>query len=178
MSETAAHLVDSVLPHKPIRQWVMTFPVPLRPLLAIRPKIMARCLEITTSTVNAYYRQKAGVKKTQAKTGAVTLIQRFGGAINLNVHFHQLFIDGSYGLDDNKAPTEFHAVAPPTIQELDEVLKKIIQKVTRYLERQKIIIRDEEDHLQIHLSDEDAFTQLQASSSVYRFMTGPRFFEE
>ena len=28
MSETAAHLVDNVLPHKNIRQWVLTFPVP------------------------------------------------------------------------------------------------------------------------------------------------------
>ena len=26
MAETAAHLVDRVLPHQPIRQWVMTFP--------------------------------------------------------------------------------------------------------------------------------------------------------
>ena len=103
----------------------------------------------------------------------MTLIQRFGGAINLNVHVHQLFIDGVYGFDDNKNPTEFHIVAPPTIQELDGVLQKIIQKVTRYLEKQKIIIRDEEDHLQIQFSDEDAFTKLQASSSVYRFMTGP-----
>ncbi|MDL2478836.1 transposase, partial [Klebsiella pneumoniae] len=31
-----------------------------------------------------------------AKTGAVTLIQRFGSALNLNVHFHMLFLDGVY----------------------------------------------------------------------------------
>ena len=29
-------------------------------------------------------------------TGAVTLIQRFGSALNLNVHFHMLFVDGGY----------------------------------------------------------------------------------
>lgn len=29
-------------------------------------------------------------------TGAVTLNLRFGGAINLNVHFHMLFLDGVY----------------------------------------------------------------------------------
>ncbi|MFZ4405529.1 MAG: transposase zinc-binding domain-containing protein [Pseudobdellovibrionaceae bacterium] len=34
MSETAAHLVDHVLPHKSIRQWVLTFPVPIRLCLA------------------------------------------------------------------------------------------------------------------------------------------------
>ena len=27
---------------------------------------------------------------------AVTLIQRFGGALNANIHFHMLFLDGAY----------------------------------------------------------------------------------
>jgi len=30
------------------------------------------------------------------RCGAVTFIQRFGGALNLNVHFHTLFLDGVY----------------------------------------------------------------------------------
>ena len=46
MSETAAHLVDHVLPVKNIRQWVLTFPVPIRLCLAVRPKVMARALDI------------------------------------------------------------------------------------------------------------------------------------
>lgn len=173
MSETAVHLVDSVLPHQPIRQWVMTFPIPLRPLLAIRPKVMSRCLEITTSTINEYYRKKASLAKSQSKTGAVTLIQRFGGAINLNVHFHQLFVDGVYCLDPKADTVDYHAVISPTLEELSQVLEKIIRKVTRYLERQKIIVRDEDDHLQMNLDAEDGFTKLQASSSVYRFLLGP-----
>jgi len=45
MSETAAHLVDSVLPVQNIRQWVISFPFQIRLCLAIRPKIMARALE-------------------------------------------------------------------------------------------------------------------------------------
>jgi putative transposase len=31
-----------------------------------------------------------------SETGAVTLVQRFGSALNLNVHFHMLFLDGVY----------------------------------------------------------------------------------
>jgi len=97
MSETAAHLVDSVLPMKSIRQWVLSFPIPIRLCLAVKPKIMSKALDITQSEISKYYRKKAGFSKTQnGKTGAVTLIQRFGGSLNLNVHFHQLFIDGSY----------------------------------------------------------------------------------
>ena len=37
----------------------------------------------------------AGFTKKQAKTGAVTLIQRFGSALNLNIHFHMLFLEGA-----------------------------------------------------------------------------------
>ena len=34
MAETAAHLVDHVIPHVPVRQWVVSFPIPLRHLFA------------------------------------------------------------------------------------------------------------------------------------------------
>ena len=37
MVETAALLVDHVLPHRPVRQWVLSFPYPLRFLLASQP---------------------------------------------------------------------------------------------------------------------------------------------
>ena len=34
MAETAAHRVDHVIPHVPVRQWVLSLPIPLRLLLA------------------------------------------------------------------------------------------------------------------------------------------------
>src|SRR5690606_26762430 len=39
---------------------------------------------------------KAGLTRASAVTGAVTLIQRFGSALNLNVHFYLLVLDGVY----------------------------------------------------------------------------------
>ncbi len=52
-----------------------------------------------------------------AHAGAVTLIQRFGSALNLNIHFHLLVLDGVYvGGKDRLA---FRRVAPPTKRELD-----------------------------------------------------------
>jgi len=38
----------------------------------------------------------AGMTRTAAKTGAVTLIQRFGSALNANILFYMLFLDGVY----------------------------------------------------------------------------------
>ena len=43
MVESAALLVDEVLPKKPIRQWVLTVPFPLRFLFAAYPELMIRC---------------------------------------------------------------------------------------------------------------------------------------
>lgn len=171
MNETATHLVDSVLPTKPIRQWVISFPFPIRLCLAVRPKIMGKALDITHTTISAYYRKKANLPKAKSKTGAVTLIQRFGGSLNLNVHFHQLFIDGTYELSDQGEPVDFYASDAPTPKELDHVLATIIKRMTRYLEKQKIIVKDEDD-FQLSIPEEDAFSRLQASSVTYRFATG------
>ena len=33
---------------------------------------------------------------SEAQCGVVTFVQRFGGAVNLNVHFHSLVLDGVY----------------------------------------------------------------------------------
>ena len=134
---------------------------------------MAKALDITHSAVSKYYRTKAGVAKPKAKSGAVTLIQRFGGSLNLNVHFHQLFIDGSYKLGLQNEPVDFIVTTPPTLPELDQVLAQIIKRLTKYLERQKIIIKDNDQDFQLNISEEDTFSRLQASSVTYRFATGP-----
>ena len=40
MAQTAAHLVDHVIPHVPVRQWVLALPIPLRLLLTAQPKLV------------------------------------------------------------------------------------------------------------------------------------------
>jgi hypothetical protein len=42
MAQTAAHLVDHVIPQVPVRQWVLSLPIPLRLLLAAQPKLVSR----------------------------------------------------------------------------------------------------------------------------------------
>jgi ribosomal protein S27E len=46
MADSAALLVDDVLPHQPMRQWVLSIPLPLRLLLARNPKVITRVLGI------------------------------------------------------------------------------------------------------------------------------------
>jgi hypothetical protein len=47
---------------------------------------------------------QAGVERASAQCGAVTLMQRFGSALNLNIHLHMLWLDGVYE----------QAIAPPS----------------------------------------------------------------
>jgi hypothetical protein len=86
MAESAALLVDEVLPETPMRQWVLSFQLPLRFLFASRPEIMGRVLGIIYRVLSTHLIRKAGYTASKADTGAVTLIQRFGGTLNLNVH--------------------------------------------------------------------------------------------
>ena len=85
MVDTAAHLVDRVFPRVPVRQWVLSLPFGLRYVLAHDPKMVTAVYGIFARTVFAFLRQMArdyGVDQTQC--GAVTFIQRFGSAANLN----------------------------------------------------------------------------------------------
>jgi len=59
---------------------VLSFPIPLRFLFAAHPHLLAPVLQIIHRTISGFLIQQAGLKRTEADTGAVTLIQRFGSA--------------------------------------------------------------------------------------------------
>ena len=84
MVETAAGLVEHVLPHVPVRQWVLSFPWPLRLLFAARPDLLTRVLGVVTRALSTAAKRRAGLRAgADAETGVVTFIQRFGSALNL-----------------------------------------------------------------------------------------------
>ena len=60
MAESAAMLVDEILPEAPIRQWVLSFPYALRFLFATRPTVMGKVLGIVYRTLAAHQVRKAG----------------------------------------------------------------------------------------------------------------------
>ena len=64
----------------------------------------------------------------------MTLIQRFGSALNLNLHFHVLFIDGVFSPKSN-GDLRFHWVDAPTSKELNALVVTITERVAGYMER-------------------------------------------
>ena len=174
MAESAALLVDEVLPHEPIRQWVLSLPFQLRFLLASRPAITGQVLGIVYRVISTHLVKKAGYSKKTAHTGAVTLIQRFGGALNLNIHFHMLFLDGVY-VDRHDGSVRFRWVSSPTTRELTQLALTIARRVGRYLERQGLLERDAENsYLTMDAISEDSMNQLLGHSITYRIAVGPQ----
>jgi hypothetical protein len=74
----------------------------------------------------------------------VTLIQRFGSALNLNVHFHLLVLDGVYRRE-GEGRLRFVPVPAPTSAELNRLVQRIAERIGRSLERSGLIARDIEN---------------------------------
>ena len=186
MAESAALLVGEVLPEQPmpkalaalagqaLRQWVLSYPFQLRFLFASWPEIMGRVLGIVYRVIATHLVKKAGLTHATARTGAVTLIQRFGSALNLNIHFHMLFLDGVY-IDGADGRVRFRWVKAPTTEELTQLVHTIAHRVGRYLERQGLLERDmENSYLASDAVDDDPMNQLRGHSITYRIAVGPQ----
>jgi hypothetical protein len=86
MAQTAAHLVEGVIPWVPTRQWVVSVSMPLRYWIAASQDLTAQVHTIIRTTICQYYVNQAvtrGSERQQVQPGSVTFIQRFGSAINL-----------------------------------------------------------------------------------------------
>ena len=86
------------MPWVPTRQWVVSVPIPLRYWMAPSKALTATVHTIIRRTIGQYYVHTAvqpGATRATVQPGSVTFVQRFGGSINLNLHVHVLFLEGS-----------------------------------------------------------------------------------
>ena len=126
MADTAAHLVDEVLPRAPVRQWVLSFPYEMRYRLAYDGEWVSKVLAVFLRVVGRWYRRQAqAMGHGNARWGSVTFVQRFGSSLNLNPHVHVLMLDGVY-VDGEEAPV--FVAAPPLS---DPAVQQIVQTSAR-----------------------------------------------
>jgi hypothetical protein len=177
MAQTAAHLVEHVIPRVPVRQWVLSLPIPLRLLLAAQPVLVTPVLQVVHRVITRHLLDQTGLKAFEADSGAVTLIQRFGSAANLNIHLHCLVLDGVYRRTDGEPV--FVEIPAPTDEELQALLHKIITRLMKMLTRRGVLIEEEEGSSYLADADADsdearALRPLQAAACTYRIAFGPR----
>ena len=92
MCNTAAFLVDRVLPNLPVRQWVLSLPWEVRALAAAKPDVLAAIGRIFVESI--FREQRRECAEPGAECGAVCCVHRAGGSVNLAPHFHVLVVDG------------------------------------------------------------------------------------
>src|SRR5262249_25453848 len=138
MAEQAAHLVDAVLPWVPVRQWVLTVPHRLRYRLAFDHALCRAVLGVFVRVVLGWYRRRArraGI--ADGRSGTVTVVQRFGSGLELNVHFHALGLDGVFapGVD---GALRFHRLPAPTDAGVARLVAAIARRIGRLLARRGV----------------------------------------
>jgi hypothetical protein len=170
MSELAAHLVDHVLPHVPIRQWVFTVPVPVRYQLAFDGGLTRAVLRVFLRTLFGWQRRQAARRGlVGVRSGSVTAIQRFGGAANLNIHL----FDGVYTRPSPTARPVFHRLPPPSDADIAALLTRVARRVRR-LPLRRGRWPDAEAGSDPFAAQEPLFASAVAASLQGRVALGPR----
>jgi hypothetical protein len=176
MAEAAIYLRDELVPLVPVRQFVVTFPPPLRLWLARSNKLCANICKKVVDALDKHLRKQANV--SNGITGSVVFIQRFGSAANLNVHLHIVALDGVYEKKSTGA-LKFYNAAAPTAESTLALATDIAKRVNNVLIRKGYIER--RDDLTLLANTEELFSNssdelhlpAQAASVGNRIAFGP-----
>jgi hypothetical protein len=140
MAEQAVHLVDAVLPWVPVRQWVLTVPHRLRYRLAFDHALCRAVLGVFVRAVLGWYRRRARcVGVADGRTGTVTVVQRFGSGLELNVHFHAIGLDGVFAPVPD-GTLRFQCLPPPTDADIARLVAVIAGRIGRLLTRRDVAV--------------------------------------
>jgi hypothetical protein len=176
MVEATTHLVENVLPVVPYRQFVVSFAIPMRYWLQAGRKLYAKIHKIMIKQIHKYYIEKASAKGIKdLKPGSISFTQRWGSALNLNVHCHILCPDGVYtNIGDGP---RFRNIDPISDDEVAALVRRIAQFVMRYLKKMGYL--DKEGEIVQNPKQDDLFTENEslalatASSIAGKIAFGP-----
>jgi hypothetical protein len=157
MAQTAAHLVDHVIPHVPVRQFVLSVPKRLRPYLHHRPRTASAVLHILLRALRTTLREASPTAPASASMGAVSFLHRFGSSLNPHFHYHLIVVDGLIEKvedDTNQDPTNpephlrFHEATALTHGLLEGLQHTVRKRVLRHFARHGLLeLHDTEDML-------------------------------
>ena len=134
-ADTAAHLVDEVLPHVPLRQWVLALPPDLHARVARDAELEGKLLRIFSEELEDLLRATTQARE-RGRGGNVTFLQHFGSALNLHLHFHTLALDGVYvpGETPDAAP-QFVTAPEPTADQVRWLCDRVATRARRLIAR-------------------------------------------
>jgi hypothetical protein len=138
MAQTAAYLVDRVIPPVPVRRWLISVPKRLRCFLADRPGAVAALTRIFIEEIERLLCTAAGSTRAgdrpsvaRPRLGAVSFLHRFGSVLNHHVHLHACATDGVF-MPTGDGPPAFLPARPITQADLAALTEKVRRRVIRW----------------------------------------------
>ena len=150
MAQTAAHLVDHVIPPVPVRQWVISVPKRLRGMLADRLRAVAALTKIVLAEIERLLLAASGFNppantpaSARPRLGAVSFLHRFGSALNHHVHLHVCATDGVFVPAAAEAacdtPPAFLPARPINQADLAALTERVRRRVIRWFRRSRLL---------------------------------------
>jgi hypothetical protein len=137
MAEATEHIVTNVLPLLPYRQFVVSFPIPLRYWLHSNKKLYSKIHSIVIKEIQSYYIAKATARVIKDPTpGTISFTQRFGSALNLNPHIHAICPDGVYTRVNGRP--RFRNITDISDDDVATLVEAISKKVRAFLVRKEL----------------------------------------
>jgi len=135
---------------------------------------MGQVLGIVYRGIATHPIKKAGLSRKRARTGAVTLIRRFGSVLNRNIPLYMLFLDGVY-VDHRDGSTRYRWGKAPTRAALTQPAHALARRGGRFLERQGLLERDAENsYLAADALDDEPLNQLPGHAITDPIAVGPQ----
>ena len=128
-AQTAAHLVDEVIPHVPVRQFVLAMPFDLHHRLARDAELEGKVLALFIDELQQHLREATDAADA-ARTGTFCATQHFGSSIQLHVHFHVVALDGVYKQEADDSMT-FSRAPAPTQEQVEALVQRVAVRVRR-----------------------------------------------
>lgn len=170
MASSAARWCEELVPRVAVRQWVITVPWSRRLLLARRPELLVGVRRIAMAEVFGFYEAQVAHRDEAARCGGVVVVQRFGSALNLNVHLHALVPDGVFE-EGEDGLVRFRRGRAPTTEEVEAVVERVARRAEAWLSSQGFGVEDE---VPVEDDPDDAGVLLQALSLEGRVAVGER----
>jgi hypothetical protein len=144
MVQTAAHLVDNVLPEVPLRQVVVSFPKWLRYYLAHDAGLFNCVIRIVQSEIERALIAHSPDAPAGARGGGIAFIHRFGSSLNAHPHLHLIVVDGVIARTGERL--RFHQVHL-TVDDIEVLREAIRLRVLRLFKRRGLLEPEVIDNL-------------------------------
>ena len=90
MNEAAAHLVQNIIPQVLVRQWVLSFPIPLRSLFAVHPELLTPVLAVIQRAITSHLIHSVPTRRmpvTKEPYRSRTCLMRFAALTGILRHY-------------------------------------------------------------------------------------------